>query len=178
MNYICIYIYIYIYIDIFIYLIIYHWVPLLRLGGVGILELWVLGGVQNIFDFKGGCSLRSVMVYFFGEGQFVLCPFSHFEIQDLKISEILSCGTLIFNIHIFRFKIHAGLLVVNDFNIESKFSCLRSSFFWPCSGHSKPTKPMKLLSFFIYLVSLGGLPNHTVSKARTFYINVKKHGRY
>ena len=142
------------------------------------MELWVLGGVQNIFDFKGGCSLRSVMVYFFGEGQFVLCPFSHFEIQDLKISEILSCGTLIFNIHIFRFKIHAGLLVVNDFYIESKFSCLRNSFFWPCSGHSKPTKPMKLLSFFIYLVSLGGLPNHTVSKARTFYINVKKHGRY
>ena len=27
--------------------------PPLRLGGVGILEFWVLGGGQNSFDFKG-----------------------------------------------------------------------------------------------------------------------------
>ena len=84
-------------------------------------------------------------VYFFGGGQFILHPFSHFEMQDFKNSKTL--GALIFTIHIFKFKMGAGLQVDIDFNTESKFSCPRSSFFSPFSGHSKPTKLMKLLSF-------------------------------
>ena len=84
-------------------------------------------------------------VYFFGGGQFILCPFSHFEMQHFKKN--LACGTLIFNFNIFRFKTNAGLQVDIDFNNESKFYFSRSSFFSPLSGHSKPTKPMKLLSF-------------------------------
>ena len=50
------------------------------------------------------------------------------------------------SIHIFRFKTDAGLQVDTDFNTESKFSFSSSSFFSLLSGHSKPTKPMKLLS--------------------------------
>ena len=86
-------------------------------------------------------------VYFFGGGQFILRPISYFEMLDFKSSKTLACGALIFNIHIFRFKIHAGLQVNIDFSTESIFSCSRSSFFSPLSVHLKPTKPMKMLSF-------------------------------
>ena len=119
--------------------------PPLRLGGFGTLEFWGLffGGVgvgQNIFGFKG------VGYISLGEsGSF--SPFTHFEMLDLKISKNFACGTFISNIHIFRFTTDAGLQVDTDFNTESKFSFLRSSFFSPLSGNSKPTKPMKLLSF-------------------------------
>ena len=115
------------------------------------------------------------LIYFFKGDQFILLTFSHFEIQDFKNSKILVCGTLIFNIHIsiFRFKIHVGLQVDFDFNTKSKISCWRSSFFWPLSGHSKPTKPMKLLSFLSIW-----FPNHPVSEARAFCVNVNKHGIY
>ena len=47
------------------------------------------------------------------------------------------------NQKIFKFKTDAGL----QFNTEYKFSFSRSSLFSPLSGHSKPIKPMKLLSF-------------------------------
>ena len=53
-----------------------------------------------------------------------------------KIQKIFVCGTLIFNIHIFKFKIHAGLQVDIDFNSESEFFCSRSSFISHLSGHS------------------------------------------
>ena len=68
--------------------------------------------------------------------------------QDFKISKVFDCGALIFNIHISRFKIHSGFQLDIDFNTESKFSCSRINFFSILSGHSKPTKPMKLISFF------------------------------
>ena len=63
------------------------------------------------------------------EGQFILYPFSHFEMQDFKNSKCFACGALIFNIRIYRFKTDAGLQVDIDFNTESKFSFSRSSFF-------------------------------------------------
>ena len=76
------------------------------------------GGDQNIFDFRCGCPMSRDISE---GGWFILCPFSHFEMQDFKNSKIF--GALIFNIHIFRFKIHAGLQVHIGFNTESKFSC-------------------------------------------------------
>ena len=97
----------------------------------------------------GGCPIRGLC--FFGGGPLILCPFSHIEMQHFKNSEIFASDALIFNIHIFRFKVHAGLQVDIDFNTESKFSCSRSSFFLPLSGHAKPAKPMKLLSFLTIL---------------------------
>ena len=55
-------------------------------------------------------------------------------------------GTSIFPVFTFSDLRHAGLQVDTDFNTESKFSFSSSSFFSLLSGHSKPTKPMKLLS--------------------------------
>ena len=92
--------------------------------------------------------------------------------QDFKNSKIFVCGALIFNIHIFRFKMDAGLHLDIDFNTESKFSCSRSSFFLPLSGPSKPTKPMTLLSFFIHLMGLEGSPS--VSKVSAIFVDVKR----
>ena len=115
------------------------------------MEFWDFGGGQNIFDFSGGGGERGCPVrggYSVRGGQFILHPFSHFEMQHFKISKNLACGTLIFNINIFRFKTDAGLQVDIDFNNESKFSFSRNSFFSPLSGHPKPTKPMKLLLFY------------------------------
>ena len=57
--------------------------PLLRLGGI--LDFW---GGQNIFNFRG-VSYEGVRgLYFLGGGQFILCPFSHFEMQDFKTPKI------------------------------------------------------------------------------------------
>ena len=70
---------------------------------------WNFGilGEDNIFDFRdGGCPMREGL-YFLGEGQFILCSFSHFKIQDFKNSKRFDCSALIFNIHIFRFKTDA-----------------------------------------------------------------------
>ena len=61
-------------------------------------------------------------VYFIGGGQFIL-------------------HTLLFNIHIFRFKLDAGLQVDIDFNTESKFSCSRNSLFLPLSSVSPQNQP-------------------------------------
>ena len=46
-------------------------------------------------------------------GQFILRPFSHFQMQDLKIQKFFSYGALIFNIHIFRFKTDAGFINID-----------------------------------------------------------------
>ena len=145
--------------------------PPLKLGGswnFGILSFW---GRSKYFWFQGG----GVVLW----GGIILCmgevsSYSvHFLILKCKISKIeifFACGALIFNIHIFRFKTDAGLQVGIDFITESKFSFSRSSFSSPLSGHSKPTKPMKLLSFLsIWLVGLKGPRNHSVSKARAFW---------
>ena len=82
----------------------------------------------------GGCPMRGYIS--FGE---VSSFYVHFHIKNF---------CLIFHIHSFRFKIHAGLQVDSDFNTESKFSCSMSSFFPLLSGNSKPTKPLKRLSFY------------------------------
>ena len=115
--------------------------------GVGIVEFWVLEGGQNIFLISGGGVVPwGGGVDFMEAGWFILHPFSHFETQDFKNPKFFTCSTLIFNIHIFRFNMDAGLQVDIYFNTESKFYCSCSCFFSLLSGHSKPTKPMKLLS--------------------------------
>ena len=110
--------------------------------------------------------------------KFILCPFSHFEMQEFKNSKHFACSVLIFNIHIFRLKVDAGLQVDIDFNTESEFSRSRSSFFSPLSDHSKPTKTHETAVSFIHLVGLEGSPNHPVCEARTFCVNVNKHESY
>ena len=115
--------------------------------GVGIVEFWVLEGGQNIFLISGGGVVPwGGGVDFMEGGWFILHPFSHFETQDFKNPKFFTCSALIFNIHIFRFNMDAGLQVDIYFNTESKFYCSCSCFFSLLSGHSKPTKPMKLLS--------------------------------
>ena len=76
-----------------------------------------------------------------------LSIFSFWNAQDFKNSKLFVCSALIFNIPIFRFKMDAGLQVDFEFNTKSKFFCSRSSFFSLLSGHSKPTKPMRLLFY-------------------------------
>ena len=93
--------------------------------------------------------------------------------QDFKGSKIFACGAFIFNIHIFRFRMHARLQVDIDFNTESKFSFSRSGFFSPLGGHSKVTKPVKLL--FYPIGAFRGPRNHPVSIARSFCVNMDKH---
>ena len=67
--------------------------------------------------------MRRVGLYFLGEGQFILHPFSRFEMKDLQNFKIFAWGAFIFNIHIFKFKMDAELQVNNDFNTESTFYC-------------------------------------------------------
>ena len=55
----------------------------------GQLEFWVFGRGQNTSNFMGEgvvivLWLGGVGVYFVGGGQFILCQFSHFEIQDFQ----------------------------------------------------------------------------------------------
>ena len=107
--------------------------PPAKAGGVVILEF---GGGQNIFDF------RREGLYFFGGGQFILCPFSQFQ----KISKFFACGALIFNIHIFRFKLYAGLQIDIDFNTESNSLVQGAVSFHP-SMDTQNQPNMKLLSF-------------------------------
>ena len=93
-----------------------------RLGGVGILVFFGGGGVSKYFWYQWGVGLWGIYISF-GEVSSLCVYFSYFEMQDLEISKIFTCGALIFNIHIFRFKIHAVLQVDIEFNFESKFSC-------------------------------------------------------
>ena len=131
-------------------------------------------GEVKIFLISGGKKLSCEGEgYFFRGGQFILRSFSHFEMQDFKGSKIFACGAFIFNIHIFRFRMHARLQVDIDFNIESKFSFSRSGFFSPLGGHSKVTKPVKLL--FYPIGAFRGPRNHPVSIARSFCVNMDKH---
>ena len=67
-------------------------------------------------------------VSYLGEGQFILCPLSHLEMQDFKNLKNVACSALIFNIHIFRLEIHAGFQVDIDFNTESNFFFCAVSF--------------------------------------------------
>ena len=61
-------------------------------------------------------------LYFVGGGQFILHPFSHFEMQDFKNSES-------FCLQVERLQVDIV------FNTEFNFSFSRSSFFSPLSGH-------------------------------------------
>ena len=121
--------------------------PLLRLeGGVGILEFGVFWEVKIFLTSGGSSPMRGRYI----SQRKVSSFFVNFLILKCKISKIqniFAYCALIFNIHIFRFKADVELQVDIDFNTESKFSCSRSIFFSPLSGHSKPNKPMKLLSF-------------------------------
>ena len=116
--------------------------PPLKLGRE--LEFWVFGEVK-IFLISGGLPYERGRGISLGE---VSSFYVHFPILKCKDSKIEK-----FNIHIFIFKIHARFQIGKDYNTESKFSCSRNSLFSPVSGYSKPTKPIKLLSFwFIWYV--------------------------
>ena len=97
--------------------------------------LWFQGGcpMKGVYISQGGRSVHSPPIFLFWNAKF----------QKFKI---FACGASIFNTHIFRFKMDAGLQVDIDFNTEFNFSYSRNSFFSQLSGHSKTTKPMKLLS--------------------------------
>ena len=63
--------------------------PLLKLGGWNF-GIFGFGGGENIFYFGegGGNPIRGRLLYFILRGQFIVFPFSHFEIQDYKNSKI------------------------------------------------------------------------------------------
>ena len=110
-----------------------------------------------------GVALWGGWVYFLGRRQFVLCPFSHFEMQDFKNSKLFACSTPIFNIHIFRFKIDALLEIDADFTMNPNFLDQGAVSFHPLVGTQN--QPNLRNCFFIYLMSLEGPPNHPVCKA-------------
>ena len=113
--------------------------PLLRLGEES--EFWnfeFLGEVK-IYLILGGCPMRGL--YFLGGGQFVLHPFSHFEMEDFKNSKLIACSALIFNIHIFRFKIDAGLQVDVDFTLNLNFLVQGAVSCYPLMGTQNQPKP-------------------------------------
>ena len=60
-------------------------------------------------------------VYFLKVGQFILCPFSHSEMQDFKNSELFVRSAPIFSIHIFRFKTDVLLQIDVDFTLNLNF---------------------------------------------------------
>ena len=79
--------------------------PLLRLGEV--LEFWIFWffGEVKIFLISGGEGGFPMG----GRGYIYLGKVSSFSVHFTKNSKNFACGTLIFNIHIVRFKIHARL---------------------------------------------------------------------
>ena len=144
--------------------------PLLRLGEV--LEFWIFWffGEVKIFLISGG---RGVIRC--GEGGIFIWGRSvHSPSILLKTQRILPVAPSfsIFTLSDLRYM--QGFKEDIDFSTESKFSCWRSSFLSCLSGHSEPTKP-ETTFFFNDLVHLEGPPNHLVSKARTFCVNVNKH---
>ena len=71
---------------------------------VGIFGFW---GRPKYFKFQGGCPMRG-FIFLSGKSvhsPFILRPFSQ-DLQDARFQKfrIFACGALIFNIHIFRFK--------------------------------------------------------------------------
>ena len=78
--------------------------------------------------------------------------FSFWNAKPQKLKKN-ACGALIFNIHIFRFKTDAGLQVDIDFNIESKFSFSRSSFFFTHQWALKTNQINETDFFFIHFLS-------------------------
>ena len=87
-------------------------------------------------------------------------PFWNSNFQRFKI---FSCGALTINIHIFRFKMDAGLHIDIDFNTESKCFCSRSSFFQPSVGPQNQPNPWN----WFLLYAFGGL--------RVINLYIKRH---
>ena len=108
------------------------------------------------FGFLGEVKIFLISSGLFNEGHYISLGevtsfYPNFPILKCKISKFqkfLTAAPSFLNIHISRFKIHSGFQLDIDFNTESKFSCSRINFFSILSGHSKPTRPMKLISFF------------------------------
>ena len=76
-------------------------------GGVWNFGIWGFGGRSKYFRFQGRVVVLWGESYFVGGGQFILHPFSYFEIQDLKNSKRkFACDALIFNIRVFRYKVY------------------------------------------------------------------------
>ena len=112
------------------------------------MEFWVFVGGQNLSDFRGGCPIRGWGLYvIFHRGRSIhsSCILSFWNASFQKFKSFLFAAP---SFSIFRFKTDTGLQVDIDFNTESKLSFSRSSFFSCLTWHSKPTKLMKLLSFY------------------------------
>ena len=79
----------------------------------------------------------------------------------------------------FQIKTDTGLQVDIDSNPESNFffffkeQCLFTPQWAPKTNQTQETA-----FFFIHLVSLWVPPNHPISKATAFCVNVNKHGSY
>ena len=82
-------------------------------GGSWNFQIFCSGGRSKFLISGVGCPMWGKL-YYLGESQFILSPFSRFEMQDFKNSKMFACDALIFNIHIFRFKMNAGLEVDID----------------------------------------------------------------
>ena len=124
-----------------------------------------------------GYPMRGRVIFCWGRPVDFPSIFSFWDARFKKFKKILpaSPSFIIFTFSDLRSKTDAGTQVDIDFDTEYNFHFSRSSFFSPLSGHSKTTKPMKLLSFLsIWRVP----PNHPVSKARAFPVKVNKHGSY
>ena len=101
------------------------------------LEFWNFGFWEEveIFLISGWCYPMRKGYISWGEVSSFSVHFLIFKCKISKFQKIFASGTLIFNIHIFRFKTDAGLQVDIDFNTESKFSFSKSSFYSSLSGH-------------------------------------------
>ena len=103
--------------------------PVLRLGGELKFQNFGRGQFQGV-SYNGGEG-----VFFLGRDQFILDSFSYFETQVFKTSKIFACITLIFNIHIFRFKMDTGSQVdILNLKLNPNFLVQKGVSFHPSLG--------------------------------------------
>ena len=105
-----------------------------------------IGRDQNVFDFREGFPIRDGEegYIYLGEVSSLYVCFPILKRKILKIQTFLPAAP---SVSIFTFSDLRYTEGFKFFNTKSNFFYSRSSFFSPLSGHSKPTKPMKLLSF-------------------------------
>ena len=104
-------------------------------------------------------------------GQFILCPFSHFEMQDFRNPKKFLSAVPSLSLLIFSDLRHAGVQIHIDFNTESKsILFFKDQFLFTPQWSFKTNKTHETAFFCIHLVDLEGPSNHPVSKARAFCV--------
>ena len=102
--------------------------PVLRLGGELKFQNFGRGQFQGV-SYKGGEG-----VFFLGRDQFILDSFPILK-HVFKTSKIFACITLIFNIHIFRFKMDTGSQVdILNLKLNPNFLVQKGVSFHPSLG--------------------------------------------